>query len=80
MLAEEEEPPLKLTSKEQEEVDERRAAGVMVADRRLDELQNALDRRMERGDYQVQARRGRVSLLPSKKSTATGLQEVVREI
>ena len=34
--------PLKLTSKEQEEVNERRDAGVMMADRAVDELNQKL--------------------------------------
>ncbi|KAH8094261.1 hypothetical protein JL720_4254 [Aureococcus anophagefferens] len=38
MTADEEFAPLKLSSKEQEELEERREAGVMMADRRMDEL------------------------------------------
>ena len=39
--------PLKLTSKEQEEVNERRDAGVMMADRAVDELNQKLADRLE---------------------------------
>lgn len=46
--------PLKLTSKEQEEVNERREAGAMMADRAVDELNQKLEERLEPGDYQVQ--------------------------
>ena len=54
MTADEEFAPLKLSSKEQEELEERREAGVMMADRRMDELERERDAAMRPGNYQVQ--------------------------
>mmetsp|Transcript_9637 Transcript_9637/g.30891 ORF Transcript_9637/g.30891 Transcript_9637/m.30891 type:complete len:1963 (-) Transcript_9637:92-5980(-) len=46
--------PLKLSAKEQEEVNEQREARVMMADRQLDDLARAREHDMLPGDYQIQ--------------------------
>lgn len=46
--------PLKLSVKEQEELNEQREARRMMADRQLDELERAKEHEMKPGDYQVQ--------------------------
>ncbi|KAH8059008.1 hypothetical protein JL722_5555 [Aureococcus anophagefferens] len=54
MMEEEAFVPIKLSSKQQEELEERREAGIMMADRKLDDIEKSQAGRMQPGDYQVQ--------------------------